>query len=229
MMSASPELSSYHHGSTISVIPYGVMALRALEAKGHLPPVLGGKLWGLFTQRLRLQDQVEFGLRSARAHPGSVGQAFLLFTEEVLWKVRETSEHDLAKLLAEKLPEDPIQLHAEACRLLGFAAEKPPKALSASSPSGHDRILELPGGAGRGALKLLLTHSHLRAQSNLTLFSPNPIERALMAFAVSLVEGDLSPSPVLETLPVGAHYTYALDWGESAPLREISIGKRIQP
>lgn len=214
--------------AALSAIRYGVLALRAFEARGHLPPVLTGNQWDLFTQRLRLQDRVELALRSARAYPGSLGQAFTPFTEEVLWEVRKADERRLAGLLREALPEDPRHLHAEACKRLGFALEKQPEALSAVIPSAHDRILELPGGAGRGALELLLAHPHLRAQANLHLFSPDPIERALMAFAASLVAGDVAPSPVLETLPEGAHYTHALDWGKPVLLHEVRITERIR-
>ena len=210
-----------------SLIKYGAFALHALEGKGHFPPVLGGDQWDRFTQQLRPQDRLEFALRSARSYPGSIGLAFALFTEPVLWEVRGTRRELLEANLQPPSTEDPELLHAEACKLLKFECSASVSSLAGLHPKESDRIIELSGGAGLGSLTLLVSNPHLRPQSNFRLLSSNTVERTLMAFAISLIAGDVVPPPILEALPEGAHFTYLLDWGKSASPPGLHAEKRI--
>jgi len=206
------------------------LALRALEQKSFVPTILGKSKWDLFAQGLRLPDRLEFAIRSAKAYPGSIGQAFSLFSEELLWSIRKATVHSIEQELGKPLPEDPREIHATACNYLGLACPDAIPNTKGIGLNSSSRILELSGAGGKGSLELLLQHPEL-SPANFTLVSPDPTERALMALAVNLRAGDVDPSPVEDSVPQDVFFDVAIDWGAavSESATDLHVGKRITP
>jgi len=215
----------------VSEVKYAITALRALERKGFVPAIiLGESKWDLFAHGLRLSDRLEFAIRSAKAYPGSVRQAFSFFDEELLWDVRKFNTEFIEQELTKPLSEDVREVHSLACKHLNFTCPDALFKIKMVALNASSRILELPGAGGRGSLELMLRHPEL-SPANFTLVSSDPRERALMALAISLLAGDVDPSPVKGSVPQDVFFDVAIDWGVAANgnVEDLHVGGRITP